>query len=269
MVDSLTPTIEERVGQVLEILGTGNRCLGNSWALNFKNEKELHTLLASLEPEKLVALGKLLIYFKVNMESISSLLVDGERKSRTLPEMLAEMAWSNIAIAVMFSIVDKFTKGQITQRPSFVDFLKVRFATIEKPGDIETLAAEYDKRSPPSMRARLISFYSEFLTQEEIESVVRRYRSAERDKVKIEDFSDVIKDLYDRIRNGFLHAAGLEFLNTSPFILKTNLEDKSTEPLTITFHSNLTPSEILFLGWKAIFVSLGYKGEITTVRLEK
>ncbi|MDB5188058.1 MAG: hypothetical protein JWO50_578 [Candidatus Kaiserbacteria bacterium] len=257
------PTIKERVAQILEILGPGSKCFGNGWAMDFKNEKELHIFLSQLKSEEIISLGMLLIFFKVIMESVSVLLVEEEGKRRTLPEMFADMAWSNIAIAVMFSIVDKFTKEHAEPRVSFVDFLKNKFDEIKNVDSLEKLAAEHAAQHPPSMRARLIWFYSTFLTPEEVQRVVSCYRPSERDDLRINNLDDVIKDLYDKIRNGFLHAAGLDSIVTSTIVLKSSVIKNSTGHPVIQMHMNLTPSEILFLSWKAIFASLGYKGEIT------
>lgn len=73
------------------------------------------------------------------------------------------------------------------------------------------------------------------------------------DKVKINKMEDVVRQIYGKIRSGFLHNMKFDSLPEDSLVILPEGEGKAR------LLENLNAGKFIYLSWKAIFRYFGYK----------
>ena len=248
--------VDKLVVYIKDILGPKNKCLGRDWRMNFSDN--LNIFLFDLPDEKRKKLIRILGVFRLHMEPIW-VLIRKEEKNENRGSFSGEV-WAKVAISIMTSLIDFLTKDTEVPRKSFVDFLAENFIIrIKNQEDIKILSNEHSQQYPPSIIKRLVEFYSMYLDAKDQEEIVNKYATERRleGKIKIKNLKDVVQDIYNNIRSGFLHGTGLESMYTESEFFTSEDGYK-----TLTYHQTISVSQFLYLSWKAIFRYFGFTGEI-------
>lgn len=255
----MTPgEVDKLVVYIKDILGPKNKCLGRDWRMNFSDN--LNIFLSDLPNEKSKKLIRVLGVFRIHMEPIW-VLIRKEEKNENRDSFSGEV-WAKVAISIMTSLIDFLTKDTEVPRKSFVDFLVENFLRIKNPQkDIKVLSDEHSRQYPPSIIKRIYEFYSAHLDDKDKEEMINKYTTERRleRKIRSRDLKDVIQDIYNNIRSGFLHGTGLENMYVESEFFTSEDGYK-----TLTYHQTISASHFLYLSWKAIFRYFGFTGEINS-----
>jgi hypothetical protein len=249
-------SIEKCLGNIHGIFDPGTKCLGKNWRIVF-SEKDLVAFVSDLEYSKRESLSSLIAFFGFNMSPLSRL--NTEISNDGLNNFLGPKAWSNFALVIIMSILEKHTKGKY-DRKDFLGILSANLPIISKE-QLVRLSEEQIKTNPPVSVLRFSTLFKNNLEQNEIDKIIKNYRAEKGSNInaKIDSIEAVFKNLWEEVRSGFIHGIGTESIYNEDTIFKL-----STMPGTLTVENNLSMSNFLFLSWKAIFRDFGYKGEINS-----
>lgn len=231
---------KEYVNQIQKSLGKGNNCLGGNYYFDFSDEELdefLKNIINSADRDKF---NELVCNYYIYMESLSFLRIYEVKEKDSIIKYFYYSVWSNIAISIIFSLVEKIIPKSKT---SFVNFLKDNFERIKIPGDIEILSKEH-KESNNSTVNYIFSFYSDNLSEKDKGVLEKCFKN--------KDFKKIIKDnLYGKMRSNLTHSLDIRSLpqHKVGFNNKENIIELSNE---------LNAERFIYLSWKAIFKYYGY-----------
>ncbi|MDD3940440.1 MAG: hypothetical protein PHQ01_02610 [Candidatus Pacebacteria bacterium] len=230
---------EEHINQIQKALGKNNNCLGGNYYFNFSDE-ELKEFLQNMNSENRDKFNRLVCYYYIYMESLSFLRSYEVTKEDLPIKYLYYNVWSNIAISVIFSLVEKNIPKSKTI--TFVKFLKNNFEDIKKEGDIDILSAKHKKLNN-SIIEHIYSFYCKNLLEEDKKNIEKCFNKS---------FKEIIKYyLYGQIRSGLVHSLNIRSLPQ----YETGFDIKGS---AIKVSNELNAEKFIYLSWKAIFKYFGY-----------
>ena len=177
---------------------------------------------------------ELLLNYYIYMESLSFLRSYEIKEGDSIEKYRYYSVWSNIAMTVIFSIIEKIdTKNSL----SFVKFLINNFKEIKNSNDIKRLSEKH-KQLNSSKADSIHSFYVKNLPKEEIGSIEKCFDGV--------DFKDIIKkELYGKIRLNLVHYLSHESLSK----YEVGFEEKGE---TLVLSDELNAERFIYLSWKAV-----------------
>lgn len=189
--------------------------------------------LKQISPEQRKLLAMIMIYFEMHMRPLKRLL---EREKESLYNFYSDHAWSHFATVVMFGMLEIAVKRE-------------RGVWLKSKG------------------ARIREFLENHLPTETKEDITKRYKVEElfAPKKPITDFGSVVDHMWEEVRGGFVHDAGIQ----SRGMEWTTLKGLGSKDDPIRINSDVPMQEWLQLTWQAILNSLGYKGRLELPRYDR
>lgn len=229
-------------GNLIEMIGPECGFFGrvNTWGqrpteyeyIGYVLSQDFLPTLKQISPEQRKLLAMIMIYFEMHMRPLKRLL---EKEKEHLYNFYSDHAWSHFATMVMFGMLEIAVKGE-------------RGIWLKSKG------------------VRIREFLENNLPSEIQVDIAKRYKVEELFKPKkpITDFGSVVDHMWEEVRGGFVHDAGIQSRGMEWSTLK-GLGSKE-DPIRI--HSDVPMQEWLQLTWQAILNSLGYKGTLELPRYE-
>lgn len=221
---------------LVELLGPASGFFGriNTWGqrptkyeyIGYELSEDLMPTLRSLSQEKKKLLVMLMTYFEMHMRPLKKLISYEEEAH--LYQLYSDIAWSHFSTLVMFGMLEIAIKGQ-------------RGIWLRSKG------------------ARIKDFLDENLSPEVKLDIAKRYK-ADKDfgSRVITDFGSVVDHMWEDIRGGFVHDAGIQY-RSMEWHSMSGMGSKEN-PIRIT--SDVPMQEWLQITWQSILHSLGYKGTL-------
>jgi len=195
--------------------------------------------LQNMSQEQIKNLIMIMNYFEIHANPLKTLL-DVEQKEQ-LYKLYSEIAWSHFMTVVMFGMLEVVVRIQ-------------QGVKLDKSGYLCDKGNEIKK------------FLEKYLPQETKKGITKRYRIEDIfNHKKPTNFSEVIDHLWDKIRCGFVHDAGLE----SKGLEWHTLNGIGTKEEPITIKSDVPMQELLQITWQAILNSYGYKGLVELPKISR
>lgn len=233
--------MEDYITQIKKALGKDNNCLGGKYYFDFSNE-ELEKFLKKLDKKDRDEFNKTICSYYIYMESLSFLRDYKTKKGDPIIKYVYHDVWSNIALSIMFSIIEKLIKRK-TESPLI--YFEKNFDRLKTKNDIDELYEEWMKVNP-SIIESIYSFYSDNLSKEDEKSLKKCFPN---------DFTlkKIIKErLYGDTRSKFIHSLSIKSLpqHEVGFNKKGDVIELSNE---------LNAERFIYLSWKAILKHFNYK----------
>lgn len=190
--------------------------------------------LKTLSPEKRKVLAMVMIYFEMHMRPLKRLLNLEEKEY--LYKFYSDIAWSHFATLVMFGMLEIVIKEQ-------------RGVWLNSKG------------------ARIRQFLEDNLPTEKKIDVAKRYKVEDlfAPKKPITDFASVVDHMWEEVRGGFVHDAGIQHRGME----WTTLKGLGSKEDPIQFNSDVPMQEWLQLTWQSILNSFGYTGLLELPRYDR
>lgn len=196
--------------------------------VGYELDGDFAPVLENMSVEKRKALMDIIFYFVIHADPLKKMLECSDEKiSKGYPP---EWAWSHFMTVVMFGMLEVAVKNT----PSCIVWRNQKKGHIEKYKSIELFLETY---LPQNIKA----------------GIAKRYKTENNETLG--SFSDVLKHLWEEIRSGFIHDAGIHFKGTEWTTFK--VEDEKN---VIAFQSDVPMQELLQMTWQAILNSFGYQG---------
>jgi hypothetical protein len=192
------------------------------------------SILPTLSEEERVCLVKIINYFEIHAAPLQKML--SERKE-TLQDIYSDWAWSHFMTVVMFGMLEVAVKL--------------------------SPCAEYDSRGYLRKYVSIRNFLETNLPQTTRDGIVKRYKTET--GATLNSFSEVIEHLWDEIRSGFVHEAGIHYKGLE----WSTLSGMGSKDDPIKFETDVPMQELLQMTWQAILNSFGYKGLLKLPKYKK
>jgi hypothetical protein len=200
--------------------------------IGYELTEDLTPALETMTDDQFMSFKKLLTYFEIHALALKELLIAYQNEKNV--GFYYQVAWSHFMTVIMFGILEMATKQKYGKIPSGTKKKKMKeFLENHLPDEIKTKISN-------SYRIDKIYQYNK----------------------EIQSFSDVFDHLWDKVRSGFIHDAGME----SRGMEWHQLEGVGTKENPITFKSDVPMQELLRITWQAILNSYGYKGALVLPR---
>lgn len=188
-------------------------------------------------------LKAIMAYFEIHAKPLKLLLEKVQNQKGSTDTIFIEMAWSHFMTVIMFGMLE----------------VAVKITTIAELNEFGGL-----KNKGNTLKL----FLEKNLSQDIKDSIVKRYRveSFFAPKKIFTSFSDVVEHIWQEIRSGFIHEAGLQSKGMEWTTLGEGL---GTESDPIKIKSDVPMPEWLQIAWQAILNSYGYKGFLRHPKYKK
>ena len=196
--------------------------------IGYKLDTDFLPTLKKMSEGQKINLVKIINYFDIHASSLKKMLNSDKKES--LYDVYSKWAWSHFMTVVMFGMLEVAVK--ITSCAEYKDKNKLYLKKYES----------------------IKKFLETFLSQKIRDDIASRYKTEE--GTKLGSFSEVIKHLWDEIRSGFIHEAGVHSKGLEWYTFK-GLGSKE-DPLTI--ETDVPMEELMQITWQAILNSCGYTG---------
>ena len=238
-------TNRQHIVDIQNALGKGNDCLGGSYYFDF-SDTDIEKFLQEIKKEDKGKFNKSVCYYYIYMQSLSFLRKYKLKDEDPPVKYLYYNVWSNIALSIMFSTIEKLV---IKKPKPFIEFLKDNFQKIKKPQDIEILGREH-KELNSSIVDYIYFFYKKNLSKKDQVSLEKCYC----DNC---DLKKIIKNiLYGDVRSGFIHSASIKSLP------KYEIGFTEKENGIFELSQELNTERFIYLSWKAIFKYFNYPKDL-------
>jgi hypothetical protein len=194
--------------------------------IGYELDTDFLPTLQSLSEDKRKRLVEIVNYFDIHASSLKKML-DSESK-KTLYDFYSEWAWSHFMTVIMFGMLEVGVRHDQCAQYNKQGYLK-KFISINK-------------------------FLETYLPQEIRDSIAERYKT--KNNTKLDSFSTVIKHLWDEIRSGFIHEAGVYYKGME----WSTFSGLGFEGDPITIEEDVPMQELLQITWQAILNSFEYRG---------
>jgi hypothetical protein len=186
-------------------------------------------VLESLPEEKIKCLVRIINYFEIHANPLKKMIIGGGKEN--LYDFYSDWAWSHFMTVIIFGMLEVAVKNT----PSCIVWLDEQRGYIKKYQSI-------------------VLFLETNLPQDIRDSITKRYKTET--GATLESFSDVIKNLWDEIRSGFVHDAGVHYKGME----WNTLSGAGSKDNPIKIESDVPMQELLQITWQAILNSFGYEG---------
>lgn len=184
--------------------------------------------MSEIQKENLV---NIINYFEIHAWPLKAIFED-VKSQQGLYKLYSETAWSHFMTVVMFGMLEVAVK--ITD------------------------SAKLNTRGHLQKQYSIKLFLETYLPDSTKESVAKRYSMEKfKDAESTKSFSDVIDHLWEEIRSGFVHEAGIE---SKGFEWNPMMGGMGTKDDPIKIGSDVPIQEWLQITWQAILNSYGYNG---------
>lgn len=194
--------------------------------VGYELDTDFSPTLQSMSEDQRKNLSRIINYFEIHVNPLKKML-DGDT-NETLYGLYSEWAWSHFMTVVMFGMLEFAVK--------------------------QTSCAKYDHRNYLQKYASIKSFMETYLSEDIRNDIAKRYKTETGNKLN--SFKEVIKHLWDEIRSGFIHEAGIH----SKGLEWGTLKGTGTQEDPITKETDVPIQELMQITWQAILNSYGYKG---------
>lgn len=178
------------------------------------------------------SLTRMLTYFEGHMKPLKRML-DTHSES-LLDRWFTETAWSHFSVVIMFGLLEAAVK------------------TIELKSDFDTKL--YDKGN------EIKKFLVKHISLEQQTEVVKNYKSKDPAPAKFNNFSEVIDDMWNEYRSGFIHSVRVHAVPLESY----SISGIGTKKDPLSFPRQVAMYEWLILTWQAILNAYGYKGKLSS-----
>lgn len=193
--------------------------------------------LEKMSDDQIKNLVEIINYFDIHAGSLKRILVGDKKES--LHDFYSEWAWSHFMTVVMFGMLEVAVR-----KTSCIVWKNKKKGFIDKYKSIE-------------------SFLETYLPQDLRNDLTKRYKT-EDDKT-FSSFSEVILHLWEEIRSGFIHEAGIHYTGLE----WSTLKGIGTKEDPITIARNVPMQEFMQITWLAILRSYGYEGSLELPKYKK
>jgi len=195
--------------------------------------------LQNMSKEQIKNLTTIINYFEIHANPLKKLLEI--KQEGQLYKFYSEIAWSHFMTVVMFGMLEVAVRVQ----PSI---------KLNKYGHLSNKGNE------------IKNFLEKYLSQDVKDDIVNRYRIDDLfGHKKPVNFGEVIDHLWEKIRCGFVHDAGIESKGLEWY----TFEGIGTKKGPITIKSDVPMQEWLQRTWQTILNSYGYKGLVELPKYTK
>lgn len=226
--------------KLIDVLSNNNGYFGriDTWGqrqnkyefIGYELDTDIMPTLESLPEEKIKCLVRIINYFEIHANPLKKMINYEDKKS--LYEFYSDWAWSHFMTVVMFGMLEVAVKNS----PSCVVWKNQQKGYIDKYKSIE-------------------AFLVKFLPENTRDDIAKRYKTE--NNIKLNSFIDVTRHLWEEIRSGFIHEAGVHYKGMEWTTLGGGIGTKE-DPIKI--ETDVPMQELLQITWQAILNSFGYKG---------
>jgi hypothetical protein len=239
----MSESLQKVAEKLSELIGPEGGCFGRvyTWGqrptkyeyVGYELSEDILPTLLGMSSEKLANLNSVIVYFEIHARPLKELL-RWEDKDR-YDMIFCDIAWSHFMTVVMFGMLEVVVKGK-------------------KEADLK------------SKGRKIREFLEDNLTVRLKERVTRNYSVEKFFKYEkeIRTFSDVVDHMWNEVRSGFVHDAGIQ----AKGLEWITLEGKGTSNEPITMKKDVPMQEWLQITWTAILRSFGYAGELKISKLK-
>lgn len=203
--------------------------------IGYELTEDIMPTLEAMTEEQKKNLRKIIVYFEVHAGSLKRLL---EIKEVGLHQIYADIAWSHFMTVIMFGMLEISVKITNCAKLNKSGYL-MKYQSIEC----------------------FLETYLPLATREDIAS---RYQVEEFFNVKVNNFSDVVKHLWNEIRSGFVHEGNWQSKGLEWMSFRGGLGSKE-EPIKVV--RDVPMQELLQITWQAILNSYGYRGLLISPKI--
>ena len=173
---------------------------------------------------------KIINYFEIHANPLKKMISVNENQVEILYDIYSKWAWSHFMTVIIFGMLEVAVKI--------------------------TPCAEYDNRGHLKKYISIKSFLETYLPETTKIDITKRYQTT--DGIRLKSFEDVVKHLWNNIRSGFIHDAGIESKGMEWSTLK-GIGSKG-DPIVIS--EDVPVQELMQITWQAILNSYGYNGSL-------
>ena len=242
--------LQEINNKLIEILSQDSGYFGmvKTWGqrprmheyIGYELTEDFYPVLEKLSEKQRKTLVGVMNYFYIHAHPLKDMLKP--EKEEDLYTFFAKISWSHFMTVVMFGMLELVVKNETGVK-------------LSKNGSL------LDKGS------KIKEFLERNLSDDIKKDVTERYsfRISSEKKGKCPDFSSVIDHMWQDIRCGFIHEAGIE----SKGLEWSSFSGVGTKKNPITIERDVPMPEWLQLTWQSIFNSYGYKGKLILPKYKK
>ena len=230
--------MEKVCGKLVEVLSDEKGYFGrvDTWGqrptkyeyIGYELDTDFLPTLETMSGGQIKNLVKIINYFDIHAGSLKRIMVGDTKES--LHDFYSEWAWSHFMTVVMFGMLE--------------------VAVIVTPQVVWK-----DKSKGYINKYKSIEFFLKtYLPQDLKEDLTKRYKTEE--GRALSSFSEVITHLWEEIRSGFIHEAGVHCTRLE----WSSLRGIGTREDPITIDTSVPMQEFMQITWLAILRSYGYQG---------
>jgi hypothetical protein len=206
--------------------------------IGYELDLDIMPTIESLSEKDRKCLVKIINYFEIHANPLRK-MIEGDSK-QGLYDFYSEWAWSHFMTVVMFGMLEVAVKNT----PSCIVWRNQQKGHIEKYKSIEL-------------------FLETNLSQNIRDDIAKRYKTE--NNLNLNSFSDVIKHLWNEIRSGFIHEAGVHYKGME---WSTFGGGMGTKEDPIKLQTDVPMQELLQITWQSILNSFGYSGLLKLPRYQ-
>lgn len=196
--------------------------------VGYELDTDFSPILKTMSDDQRSNLTRIINYFEIHVNPLKKML-DGDT-NKTLYGLYSEWAWSHFMTVVMFGMLE--------------------FAVKLTP------CAKYNSKGHLQKYISIKSFLETYLSEDVRNDIAKRYKTETSNKLN--SFTEVIEHLWQEIRSGFIHEAGIH----SKGLEWGTLTGIGTEENPITIETDVPVQELMQITWQAILRSYGYLGSL-------
>lgn len=228
--DRLTEVLSERSGYFGRVNTWGQRPNKYEY-IGYELDSDFSLNLSNLTEERRKNLSRIISYFEIHANPLKKML-DSDNKE-TLSDFYSDWAWSHFMTVIMFGMLEV----AVRDNPSCIVW-------------------QNKKRNQIYKAASIKKFLETFLTKDIRDDVTSRYKTEE--NKTLNSFEEVINHLWQEIRSGFIHEAGIHYKGME----WTTLSGMGSKEDPIRLGKDVPMQELLQITWQAILNSYGYTGKL-------
>lgn len=198
--------------------------------VGYELDTDIISTLKSLSEEDQKCLVKIINYFEIHAGPLRKMIENDEKE--TLIDFYSEWAWSHFMTVVMFGMLEVAVKNT----PTCIIWKNQQKGYIEKLSSIKLFL---ENNLPQNIR----------------DDIAKRYKTE--DEKTLNSFVEVVEHLWNEIRSGFVHDAGIHYKGMEWTTFGGGM---GSEEDPITLQTDVPMQELLQVTWQAVLNSFGYTG---------
>lgn len=200
--------------------------------IGYELDTDILPTLENLTEKEIKCLVKIINYFEIHANPLKKMIVLKDKQS--LYDFYSDWAWSHFMTVVMFGMLEVAVKNS----PSCIVWKNQQKGYIDKYKSIE-------------------AFLINFLPENTRNDIAKRYKTE--NNTGLNSFNDVTRHLWEEIRSGFVHEAGINYKGMEWTTLSGGIGTKE-DPIKIG--TDVPMQDLLQMTWQAILNSFRYTGQL-------